>query len=71
MTAIYDELNQIRELSSTQVEEWLGRRHGWARRHIVELGGYRDGVTYRFPIHGVKAYQEARATAFAEERRAS
>ena len=39
MTTVYDELVDVRELSAVQVEEWLGRRHGWAKRHISELGG--------------------------------
>lgn len=71
MSDTYTSLNEVRELSAAQVEEWLGRRHGWARRHIVELGGYRDGLGYRFPVHGIKAYQQRQAEAYAQERRAS
>lgn len=61
----------VEELSAAQLEQLLGRRHGWARRHVLELGGYRDGGAFRFPVHGVIAWQRAQAEAYAQERRAS
>lgn len=70
MTTVYDELADVRELSAVQVEEWLGRRHGWAKRHIFELGGYFEGQ-YRFPIHGIRAWQQRQAAEYAEQRKAS
>lgn len=63
---IYDELADTRELSAAQVDEWLGRRHGWAKRHIFELGGYFDG-RFRFPVHGIKAWQEKQAAEYARK----
>lgn len=68
VTLAAEPLEEVRELSAAEVEQLLGRQHGWARRHIVELGGYRDARAYRFPLHGVRAYQERRAQEFAAQR---
>lgn len=68
MTLAIDELELVRELSAMQVEALLGRQHGWAARHITELGGYRDSRAYRFPLAGIRAYQERRAQEFAASR---
>lgn len=61
-------LEDVRELSAAEVESLLGRRHGWARRHIVELGGYRDTASYRFPVHGIRRWQERQAAEYAERK---
>ena len=71
VTTIYEQLNDVFELNAHQVDEWLKRGHGWARRHIVELGGYREGTQYRFPIHAIRAYQLRMAQEFAEQRRSA
>lgn len=59
----YDEIPPVYELSAAQVDEWLGRRHGWAKRHIFELGGYFDN-RFRFPVHGIRAFQEKQAAEY-------
>lgn len=68
MTLEVSPLPQVAELSAAEVEQLLGRQHGWARRHIVEIGGYRDGRTYHFPVHALIAWQQRRAQEFARER---
>lgn len=65
-----EELPDVRELSAAEVESLLGRRHGWAKRNVVDLGGYRDRAAYRFPIHGIRAWQMRQAEEYAQERRA-
>lgn len=62
----YDELIEIRELSASQVDEWLNRRHGWAKRHVFELGGYPSGRELKFPVHGIRAWQQRQAEAYRE-----
>lgn len=55
---------EVREYRSTEVEDLLGRGNGWANRHALELGGYRETPAGRwhFPLHGIKRWQERQAS---------
>lgn len=45
-------------------------RHGWARRHVAELGGYREAYgRLRFPVHAVITWQQRMAAEYAEASR--
>lgn len=63
-----DLVPDIQELSAAKVEKLLVRRSGWARAHITELGGYCDGGRYRFPVHGIRRWQEEKAAEYAQRR---
>lgn len=60
---------EVKEFGAGEVEKLLGRGHGWAARHALELGGYRanEGGRLHFPLHAIRRYQERLA---AEQARA-
>jgi hypothetical protein len=58
-------LPEVHEFTAAEVERELRRGHGWAARHYVELFGYFEDGRWRFPLSGVRRYQEQQAQRFA------
>lgn len=62
----YRVLEDVQVLTPAEVDALLRRGHGWARKHVIELGGYETSEgRFHFPMHGIRAYQERQAAEYA------
>lgn len=60
----------IRVLTPAEVDAYLRKGHGWARRNVVALGGYvTETGRFHIPVAGIRAWQEQQAAAYAASQR--